>query len=104
MPEGPLEEGSSGTDDMAPRDPGFEPQPIDVELARQASYHAGAPQLPLQGNQLAHPVSQATAPAPTTANNGGWDGIDRRKADKGPPPGTTERRRPYRVFGQRDLA
>lgn len=92
--------GDDGAGDMAPHDaPLFEPPANEASLARQASYHTGAPVIPLPENHITRP-----APPAGPQTGGGWDGIDRRKKDSGPPPGMTERRRPLRVFGQRDLA
>lgn len=101
MPETPVEDAETAPDDMAPRDePAYDHAAHQIELARHASYHAGAPQLPLQGNH----TGSAQTHTPSGAEEGGWDGVDRRKADKGPPPGMADRRRSYRVFGQRNLA
>lgn len=44
------------------------------------------------------------AAAASDEGDGGWDGVERRKADRGPPPGMPERRRPRQTtFGRRDL-
>lgn len=50
--------------------------------------------------EIPSPFQSGARPSPNAnpAANGNWDGIDRRKADAGPPPGMPERRR---VFGRR---
>jgi len=66
--------------------------------------HAGAgagqvcnsPAAPQDGE---NPV-RSTSPA--KAANGGWDGVDRRKNDFGPPVGVQDRRRPRPSFGRRE--
>ena len=44
-------------------------------------------------------------PPPATSANSNWDGIDRRQADTGPPPGKPDRRRlAHQPFGRRFTA
>lgn len=50
------------------------------------------------------PPATATGAPAQDRGAGGWDGIERRKVDRGPPPGVPERRQPRQVtFGRRDL-
>lgn len=60
---------------------------------------------PLPSAAQTHSPAQAVAPqAPAAPRNGhasGWDGVDRRKIDRGPPRGAPERRRAG--FGRRGL-
>ena len=44
------------------------------------------------------------AGAAPEASNSNWDGVERRKADAGPPKGQPERRRAHMPFGRRHLA
>jgi chromosome partitioning protein len=45
---------------------------------------------------------QAEQPgAAFAAANSNWDGVERRRADRGPPTGTTDRRQASPVFGRR---
>ena len=58
-------------------------------------------------NQPGYALAGTTAPPPEPAPsaNTNWDGIDRRKADSGPPPGKPDRRRAaHQPFGRRFTA
>lgn len=46
-------------------------------------------------------VAEVPRPVPAAQPTGTWDGVDRRKQDRGPPPGVPERRQGEVVFGRR---
>ena len=71
------------------------PEPIHKSETVYAVGSTGAPH---------NEAASGNLPAAATATTGGWDGVDRRDNDSGPPRGITERRRPRPAFGRRDSA
>lgn len=73
------------------------PAPLPSAAQTYRSPHAAAPQSPAASGNGKGALNGHAAPQAAS----GWDGVDRRKIDRGPPRGTPERRRAG--FGRRGL-
>ena len=56
-------------------------------------------------NQPGYALAGSAPPPAAPSANSNWDGVERRQADAGPPPGKADRRRvPHQPFGRRFTA
>jgi chromosome partitioning protein len=76
--------------------PGHEDDSEEVPIEHRPGYA-----LPGQSSPFGAGPASRTLPEPSNTN---WDGVERRKADLGPPKGQADRRRAHQPFGRRHLA
>ena len=90
-PPAPVRPAASGTH---PTQPGHDPQPADDIFGIE----------PAAVSAFGSRVTTTQPPAEEVGANSNWDGVERRKADAGPPAGKIERRRFGQPFGRRHSA
>lgn len=93
----------------------FEDDILTPARAGMAGLEDGGEELPMEdrpgyalpprfGTGAGAEQGAAASSAPPPPSNSNWDGVERRKADTGPPKGQGERRRAHMPFGRRHLA